>query len=502
VDGAEEMPFRTGACFLIATSLLANSAEAQEPPLSQRHKPYAQTVSPAERDVALGAGINSELHEGVGSDFNPDASQATPPAVIDPLEERFSAIEKRLNDADKAKSKLPQVTVSGVFQADGVVFNQNQLNRDVYGLIENGADFRRARLGAKAAVAENMNAFMQMDFAFFGRPTFTDLWVETTDIPILGNVRAGQWKQPFGLEVVSSFRYTTMMERSSTFQAFTPFRHIGIGFYDHTEDLKTTWAMSFFRTGQDQFGNSLSTNGGNGLSGRLTHLLWYDDECGDNYLHVGGGYYLNSPPRDLVRFRSAPELFVGEFAPLPGTEGTSGQALPGIFLGTPFFVDTGILLDVDHVHTFGTEVLWVAGPLSLQAEGMAAMVDHAALPVDSLYGGYLTLGYFLTGEHRPYDRKAGAVDRVIPFEDFKRGGGYGAWELTARLSYIDLTEGAINGGDMENLTTGLNWYLNPYCKCVFNHVYSWTQAGARPNPALAGANTQAHIFGVRCQIDF
>jgi phosphate-selective porin OprO and OprP len=444
--------------------------------------------------------LTSEL---VGSEQEPDAGQeAGPPPVIDPFEQRFQAIEKRLAASDAAKAKLPAVSVSGVFQADGVVFNQNQLSQATYGLIENGADFRRARLGAKATVTENMNAFMQMDFAFFGRPTFTDLWVETTDIPVLGNVRVGQWKQPFGLEVVSSFRYTTMMERSSTFTAFTPFRHIGVGFYDHTEELDTTWALSYFRTGQDQFGNSLSTNGGNGLAGRLTRLLWYDEDCHDNYLHVGGGYYLNSPPRDIVRFRSIPEMFVGEFAPLAGTGGGTGQLLPSLFNGTPFFVDTNNITDVDHVHTFGTEALWVAGPLSIQAEAMAAIVDQTALPTRTLHGGYLTLGYFLTGEHRPYDRKAGAIDRVVPFNNFQRGAGYGAWELTTRWSYIDLTDGNINGGDMENLTTGLNWYINPYCKCVFNHVLSWTQAGVAPNPNFAGVNTQTHIFGVRCQVDF
>lgn len=458
---------------------------------------------PQPREVERDSQSDSPVGEYAAAPQDSVAPQeAGPPPVIDPFEERFKAIEKRLADADSAAKKLPKVTVSGVFQADGVVFNQNQNSRDTYGLIENGADFRRARLGAKAVVTDNMNAFMQMDFAFFGRPTFTDLWVETTDVPVLGNVRVGQWKQPFSLEVVSSFRYTTMMERSSMFQAFTPFRHLGVGFYDNSDDLNTTWALSAIRTGQDQFGSSLSTNGGNGIVGRLTHLLWYDEECNNNYLHVGGGYYLNSPPRDAVRFRSVPELYVGEFAPLPGTGGTSGQLLPGIFLGTPFFVDTAPLLDVDHVHTFGSEALWVAGPLSIQAEAMAAMVDRAGQPVDTLYGGYLTLGYFLTGEHRPYDRKAGAIDRVMPFDNLKRGGGFGAWELTTRISYIDLNDGNLRGGTMENLTTGINWYINPYCKCVFNHILSWTEAGVQPNPAFVGVNTQTHIFGVRCQIDF
>ena len=26
---------------------------------------------------------------------------------------------------------------------------------------------------------------------------------------------------------------------------------------------------------------------------------------------------------------------------------------------------------------------------------------------------------------------------------------------------------------MDNLTFGINWYCNPYCKVVFNYVHSW-----------------------------
>ena len=46
------------------------------------------------------------------------------------------------------------------------------------------------------------------------------------------------------------------------------------------------------------------------------------------------------------------------------------------------------------------------------------------------------MSYFLTGEHRPYDRTAGKFNRVIPFENFFRVRtecgeivtGMGAWE--------------------------------------------------------------------------
>lgn len=403
--------------------------------------------------------------------------------------------------------KFPNVNISGVFQADAVTFNQDDGGREAHGLVEGGADFRRARLGAKGSVSDRMDYFMQMDFAFFGRPTFTDLWVDFQDVGSLGTVRVGQWKQPFSLEVVSSFRYTTFLERAGIFQAFTPFRHLGIGFYDYSNDLNATWAASYFRTGQDQFAGSLSTNGGNGLASRVTRLLWYDGVDGENYMHLGFGYFLNAPPNKRARFRTIPEIYVGEFV-VPSGEpiGTSGQAVPNVANGTPFFVDTGVLNGTRLTQSFGAESLWVRGPVSWQSEAIGTIVDTSTVGDVFLYGAYTQIGYFLTGEHRPYDRKAGAIDRVIPFQSLsKECRGYGAWEIAARLSYVDLTDNLVQGGDMENLTLGLNWYVNPNCKCVFNYIHSWTNSRQARNGSLLGSQliaSQTDAWGLRVQLDF
>lgn len=426
----------------------------------------------------------------------------TGPADADELRREIAELTQRMYELEHPPVKYPRnVQLSGVFQADGVAFSQDAANRESFGYLEDGADFRRARLAGKAELAPAMNAFFQMDFAFPGRPTFADVWVEWTDLPWLGAVRVGQWKQPFSLEVVSSFRYTTFMERSSLFQAFTPFRHLGVGFQNHSRDLNSTWAASYFRTGQDQFGGSLSTTGGNGAAARLTHLPWYDEASqGRSYLHLGGAYFWNSPPRRVGRFRSIPEMFVGENA--PGAVGTAGFPVPGAFNGTPFFVDTGPLVDTQDIHTFGLEGLWVEGPWSLQAEAMTAVVEREREPTASLSGVYVQVGWFLTGEHRPYDRASGAIDRVRPLEDFflvrtDQGleGGWGAWEIAARYSHIDLNNEDIRGGRMNNLTAGVNWYCNPYCKVVFNYVHSWvTDHDDLPS--------EANAFALRAQMDF
>jgi phosphate-selective porin OprO/OprP len=412
-------------------------------------------------------------------------------------EDRLASLEKIVADLQQkaAKKSFPTLTVNGVFQADAGWIHQDAASEAAYGQIQDGADFRRARLSAKGLVTESTGYMLQMDFGFFGRPTFTDVWVEKTGVPLLGTVRIGQWKQPFSLEAVSSFRYTTFMERSLLFQPFVPFRHIGVGFHDHADDLHATWAASVFRSGQDQFGGTLSSDGGYGTAERVTVLpMW---ECdGERYLHLGAGHFFNSPPGDSVVFRTIPEFFVG--ANGPGAVGSSGQAVPGGSNGTPFFVSTGNLT-VPLYNVLGAELLWVEGPLSVQSEAMTAMlpgsVGSAVFP-----GVYTQVGWFLTGEHRPYDRHTGTIDRVKPRSAFAfagsgEGAGTGAWEVAGRFSWLDLTDGTVQGGRITDYTLGLTWYWNAYTKLVFNYVHAVSELPARET-------AHSDLFGIRAQIDF
>lgn len=417
---------------------------------------------------------------------------------IETLKSEWQKFQKK-----QAETVYPNTQVHGVFQADAGWFHQDAQSLDEFGRIEDGADFRRFRLSANGSLVKDMNYFTQVDFGFFGRPTLTDVWLEQANIPGIGTIRVGQWKQPFSLEVVSSFRYTTFMERSVLFQPFTPFRHIGVGFYNKTDDLSATWAASVFRSGQDQFGGSISTDGGWGTAERITWLPEW--ECdGRHYLHLGVGHFFNSPPHDRAVFRTIPEFFVGHNG--PGAVGTSGQAVPGGLDGTPFFVSTGALA-VSSYNVLGTELLWVRGPLSIQSEVMINAVDQVAANTVVLPGFYAQVGYFLTGEHRPYDRKAGAIDRVKPRRNLKFGGcgddcGWGAWEVAARLSYLDLNDKDLvvtadpnRAGTLTDFTAGINWFLNPNAKLVFNYVHAVPDTPAFPK-------SQTDIFGVRAQMDF
>lgn len=428
----------------------------------------------------------------------PPPAEDLSPSVMQEIDHRMLSIQAEWQDfkAEQAKVKYPIVAINGVFQADIGFFDQSANNRATFGDIQDGADFRRFRLAAKGAVIENVNYFMQVDFGFFGRPTFTDVWLEVTHVPVLGFIKVGQWKQPYSLETVSSFRFQTFMERSVLFQAFEPFRHIGIGTYNYAEDEMTTWAASIFKTGNDQFGDDIGDNGGISVAGRMTHLPWYQqgDDGSLHYLHVGGSLWHGNPGNDLFRYSTIPEFFIGAFG--SGPLGTSKVGVPTVSNGTPPFVDTGTFATNNFTH-FGGEVLWVQGPVSIQSEASLAIVNPVGLAQMHYKGAYTQVSYFLTGESRPYDKKAGAVDRLKPLDNFRTdtGCGWGAWELAGRWSYIDLNDGDINGGRLTDWTAGLNWYLNPYTKIQFNYIKSFVA-----NPTFGHSN--ASIFGARAQIDF
>lgn len=388
-------------------------------------------------------------------------------------------------------TKYPTVKLGGVFQVDSAWFDQDAASRASVGDLQDGSSFRRARLNASGSVSEDLDYRFEMDFAFFGRPSFTDVWAELKNVPVLGNVRVGQWKQPFSLEAISSFRYTTFAERSLVFPAFVPFRHIGVGFSDATVDERITWQASVYRSGQDQYGGSIADSGGYSGVGRVTVLPWYDEESnGRRYLHLGTAYNFTAPNNRIARFRSFPELYVGQER--PGPVGTSGVAMPGAFDGVPYFADTGPIA-VWNYHVLGTELLWVNGPFSLQSEFMYLLAARTDQPDLGFPGMYVQVGYFLTGEHRPFSPSRAVIDQVVPLRTISQG--MGAWEVAARWSGINLNDGDVRGGRLQDWTFGLNWYLNTHSKVQFNYIVACL------HDALDRYSTTG-LFGLRGQLDF
>ena len=106
-------------------------------------------------------------------------------------------------------------------------------------------------------------------------------------------------------------------------------------------------------------------------------------------------------------------------------------------------------------------------------------------------GFYVYGSYFLTGENRVYKTSSGAFDRMSPKRNFDGNGGLGAWEIALRYSNLDLNDADFSGGELDDFTVGVNWYLNPNTRFMWNYVFADLDDIGDTN-----------IFQTRFQIDF
>ncbi len=96
-------------------------------------------------------------------------------------------------------------------------------------------------------------------------------------------------------------------------------------------------------------------------------------------------------------------------------------------------------------------------------------------------GGYAEASWVITGEPRRYVAAAGAFGNPRPAREFAlKDGGYGAFELVARYSHVDLndrvtralaasTTGGVYGGTQDIYAAGINWYPNSQLRMMLDY---------------------------------
>ena len=290
-------------------------------------------------------------------------------------------------------------------------------------------------------------------------PDVKDAFLSMNDIPYLGRFRIGNFFVPFSLEQVTNEAFTVFMERSIPTQGvFTPDREVGIAFYNVTADQNFTWSYGlFFDSISEGLKERIDDNQGYRISSRVTWLPCYDEPSNGRYLlHTGLGVLYTADQNDSVRFRTRPHIHEG-----------------------PRLVDSGVLAAGSYT-TGNIELAAVCGPITVQSEGFIANVDlNSGNPVN-LYGAYVHLSYFLTGENRVYERfgqNGAQFGRLVPYSNFflvPGCGGSGAWEFKIRTTYLDLSQ--VESGRYNDLTVGFNWYWNDRVRVMFDWIHPITSA--------------------------
>ncbi len=487
------------------------------------------------RPPALDPGQAGNIDRDVGRGFTEGVAPELRLPVLDPnqignLDIRLDEAHTRLEKLEGKSEQLPLIRMSGFFQVDDGLFSQSAASQEWYGDIQDGVGFRRARLQAVGKLTEFTHFSIEFDFAQIGRPSFFDIWGEQEQIPVLGTVRIGQFRQPGTMDAWTSVRHLEFLERSAAFQASDPFRRVGIMAYSMSEDERTSWAYSVFATGLTFFdgtqnvyqtigdnraGTQMGDNGGVAFASRITHLLDYDDLTDGRYLtHVGTGFLYGqiggsgTTGLGAKNYRSFifPEFFVGDPA---------GQGLTAA--GTPRVADSGRVLANNFWMTH-LELARNAGRAHFQSEVMLEGVNQLGGPTMLMPAAYAQCGYFLTGESALYLKQSGVLDyNVVPYTTFfgtgRRGhlAGMGAWEVAFRWTYADLSFANINPANQLSNSTGpppapgygvynaptvaLNWWWNRFTRVQFNWIHAM--------PDIRGQGSLPFdIFGTRFQIEF
>ena len=412
------------------------------------------------------------------------------------------------------KDKAFRVHVGGRWQLDVPWLSaEDQVNDNLPGDVRyrDGIDFRRARLRVDGTMYEQIEFAMEYDFingfrerngtAFndIAVTAITDLWLQFSHLPI-GNLRIGNQKDAIGFEHIVSSRFLPFMERSynqdtfygGTFNGFMP----GASLSDNMLGDRGSWNIGVYKPVNNVFAFS-NNDGDYAVTGRLTYLPIYENE-GRQVLHVGVSGRQSTTYDDRIRFRTRDALRAG--------------------LSTQWPVPADITVFGDTTQWVNGELAAINGPWTLQAEWLVANTHDAQRiagaggvgPVveNLMYqGGYVQLLYFLTGESDNYSLERMAFDRVKPFENSfwvptECGSCFakGAWQVGGRYNYLDLNDQGINGGELHNLTAGLNWFWNPNTKWQFNYIATYRDVDE--TATFPDGSGWIHGWGMRFAQDF
>lgn len=376
------------------------------------------------------------------------------------LEARISELERSAADDENGMSaafksgmkfassdKAFQYQFYGRIQNDWVWWDADDEVTSALGKINGGTEFRRVRLGATGTLHGNVGFKSEIDFAG-GAVEFADVLMELKDLPF-GELKAGHFDEPFGLDRLTSSRFITFMERNLIENSgFTPGRNTGIMVQGNVADKMALWQLGMFRDADaagDDVGNE--KKGEYNITGRISGRPLVEDD-GATYLHLGLAYSYRDFSDDTVRYRSRPSVHIG-----------------------PRFVDTGTLEGIQDGNLLGLEAAFVTGPFKAKAEyatvggnGDDGVEDF---DFDSLC---LEVSYWLTGDSDTYSTSKGAFDRPNIKSDYGDGDGTGGWQVALGWDTVDLNDGPYAGGEMDTLRVGVNWWLNPNTRVTLNVV--------------------------------
>ncbi|MCE9648623.1 MAG: OprO/OprP family phosphate-selective porin [Parvibaculum sp.] len=390
---------------------------------------------------------------------------------VDDLEATIDALRAEIAEIRKTPEFKPSPVFTnskgdyafkfrGQIAADAAFFDNKTGAND----FSSGTQLRRARLGIDGTIQSDWLYRLEIDVGSASRDDSATGEVDVKDAYVQWKgiektvITIGQHKTPNTLQQAYSSTDTLFVENPLFVEAFTNRTTAG---GDYKAGISAKYSDVNWTATAGVFGENFAINGGGNSGGTATpvykdegwgpaaRLTWAPVNGVDKTLHLGvSGYWRDTGGRTSgVRFRSGPEVSVDSTR----------------------LVDTGNIATKNYSFA-GAELAGQYGPFYFESEYGRTDVSRIAGDDVSFDGGYAGASWVITGESRDY--KDGAFARIKPKKSFSlTNGTWGAWEVAARYSTLDLNDANIAGGKEDNYSVGLNWYPNPYLRLLVDYIH-------------------------------
>lgn len=376
--------------------------------------------------------------------------------------------------------------------------------------LNDGTNFRRARFGIDGKLFKDFGYSLLYEFGGSGAEEAGRIHEAFLQYTGLGpsTIKLGAMEPNIGLAAASSTSGIALMERPSSAEIA---RNVAAGDARSALQIQANTALGDGDTGlvTNLFGATAVTGATVGAAqGFGEQQAWIGRVAVGPSLasgfqaHLGGNVqYVFHPsdatggtnPRYPVQLRDRPELRV---------DGTR-------------LIDTGAI-DTNHITVYGGEAAIGYNQFLIEGEYFKFDIDRrqtgtVALADPDFDGWYVQGSWVLTGEPRKYNPREARFD--APKQNFNfnpAAGTWGAWEIAARYSTMNLNfreglagaatpTGGIRGGEQEIWTAGVNWYLNPVMRLMFNYQHVDVE---RLNSAGVQIGQDYDTVAARAQVSF
>jgi phosphate-selective porin OprO/OprP len=353
--------------------------------------------------------------------------------------------------------------------------------------LNSGTNFRRARFGIEGKAFQYFDYGFIMEFGGSGSEDaghIHDLWLQYSPpqaASINGKIRVGAFEPIIGMSASVSTSSMAFIERPSPAEVARNYAagdsrsavqlfgngDIGAG---GDQGISAYWLASTALTGSTV--GTLNSVGSFGTQPFDEQKAWIGrfavaPHDGTNWLaHFGVNFQYVFRPADVLGPDTAGTRYPFRLRDRPETR-TDGTR----------FVDTGDINTKD-AWVLGLESGFQMQQFYVEGEYFRYAIDryNSTLANPRFKGWYVQGSWVLTGEPRRYNQVSGAFDGpAVNFPFNPNAGTWGAWEVAARYSDLDLnfhqltpsataadlvTASSIRGGEQKIATVELNWYLN------------------------------------------